>query len=551
MVATDQATDTKPGPEGLPSFGEPPSSAPDTTASDSAQKTTDQNSGLTAPSGIVSRQFTVQDFNGKQAVKDHMAWKLANTGAWGVKRSLEFNKQMDTMQDFDQATASDMIRHIDSEYDTHQVEDVTAKYDDLGTKLLDQAYAPMGYGDTKPHLSQIPKTEQYAAAAFALVTALTGGRGAGARAIEALARPLSLQEQENVKKQQQGLENENLRRDGLLQQFKMLMGDKSSAVSQLELTQREGAAQRHQDAQIAEAERNQKATAINQAHARWAHSRDGGSDGGANSPKMAALGDYEEEMRVATGDEKWKASKADYDAANAKSTQQLGREQRTKDARDLDKIRMDQAAPALKHLNLQNATLEYRYKNILPWVALGDQERYLKESLEVDKLRYEKGRGWITAKGTTLAGARAALDSLTKLDAKAEDGMWDAAISRGMDPNDPQQVTRFEKMKADVHEMISAGMTPKQVEERMNLLGAASRLANLGGSDPLQDLVPRMAAVAAAKSEHERKLMQVDASGLGGGPAPAGGGTLDLTGQIGVKGHGTDPVRLKLPAGWK
>lgn len=420
----------------------------------------------------------------------------------GVRGSLELQKQIDAFpQDLSVADAKHLWETVFlPKLGQMKIKQVEGDYDTRGKALLDQIYAPLGHGSTKPTWDQIPKNERIAAAAYAVVSAL---RGHGAQALEGLVRPLTLQEQENVKKEQEKDQNEQLRRQGLVEQFNVLMGNKKAEVSQLELTQRENAAQRIADGRNAEAEKKltlaqqkQQDLTSNRAKARWAKSKDNTAID--DTQKLSDLHDYEGEMQEITGDPNWKAPKSDYDAASKKSTQQEARESRIKFTKDRDDRFVAESKSDIQYHNERAdnmkkqgliddqklSDMKERAKNLVPWIEKNARAHYTTQMLDIDKLQNEKLHGWVRSKPPpdstiltdangrqitdssghpigTFGQARSKLTDMEGLVTHQAKKLQDDIIFSGASKE------FAESLKGSVRELFDHGMSASQVKEQI------------------------------------------------------------------------------------
>jgi len=292
--------------------------------------------------------------------------------------------------------------------DQLNIKKVQDDYDTRGKALLDQIYAPLGHGDTKPRWDQIPKDERIAAAAYAAVSALTGH---GARGLQALARPLTIQEQENVKKEQEAQQNEEMRRQGLVEQFKVLMGDKTAAIAELNLSQREKAARDAAEKKMTFEEKKQTDLNVNRAEQRMEQYRKGDLD---QADRPGALAQYTAEMQQATGNAQWKPTAQDEAWAKNKSSKEQARDALTTQRKKNEERKEALAKPTLDWATARAAKMgvdkdisDYRLKNILPHMDQNLQEHYAKQVLDVAKLNDAEIHGWVknSAGGTLLKDA--------------------------------------------------------------------------------------------------------------------------------------------------
>lgn len=458
-----------------------------------------------------------------------MAAMSDNPGAY-VRRQIELDRAI-AAQGAD--LSLDDAEHVWSnvfqpQFDQWKTKDVTAEYDANGKALLDQIYAPTEQHPTKATWDQVPKAERLAGAVYALVNLV---RGKPAQALQGIARPLARQTDENVKGEALRLQNDQIRRDGLAAQFKVMLDNKRTALGDLSLAQRERQADEALAARNAESLRKQTETITNSQTNSLRQQWTQGRKLPDAAMRKAALADYEAGMRQVTGNVNWKAPPEDYAAANTESTAEKIRTQRFKNMQQTYSQKAEEFAPKLKILKQRGLTDEYTYKNILPHRDKLLQDHDAESMLRADKLRYQKGKGWVAGSGKgkaiTPAQVTAALktklailgDEATKIKQSMEIGLDTTPGSADM------QVLQIIQARTD--EWLGDGRSPQDVEKmiRDELRDPLTGISILDVQEMGQYL-PRIISVAAERRKTVAKLglvaSQVEA-GTSGTPATTGG----------------------------
>lgn len=486
-----------------------------------------------------------------------MSMTSNNPGLY-VRQKFDIDKRIDgfganlTLED-----ANHVWQNVFSpQFDGLKVRSIQDDYDSRGKALLDQIYAPVGHGDTKPTWDQIPKNERIAAAAYATVSALMGR---GANALSALARPLTDQEQENVKKEAQAQQNEQIRRQGLVEQFKVLMGDKTQAVAAMEQRQREDALDNRQDDRL----RNQnllqdkRETEQNQRTLRTQFDTDMRSLKGPDQ-RLARVDQFEKDMSNLTGSQ-FKVEPSIRTSASQLTEPEKQAQARTQYIKDRDDQFKKLAQPNLeKAMNqarksgIDADAAAYRLNNVLPWIAQNDQAHYAKQMLDIDRLTNAKLNGWVTnAKGSTILKDASGKDILdaggrpirTVAEARAKVSDIDALLHQQTSElgQDLLRAGMDQQGAANLQGIIRDGLRQgKSVGEIEKAFASLPFVGEVG-----KDIISRAVAIEKMRADNQAlrtKLGEAQAEPVIQIPAAPRGKSKGKSGFA--------PMKLNIPEGW-
>lgn len=497
------------------------------TSQAAAQEEAKRKGQLNTANPYQSKDFTgYGPIEGTRWLKDQVQQQFAamsltsdNPGLY-VRQKFDIDKKIDGFgQNLTLEDAGHVWENVFApSFDGLKVKSVQDDYDARGKALLDQIYAPTQHGSTRPMWDQIPKNERIAAAAYAAVQALTGH---GDRAIMALARPLTEVEQENVKREAEAQANEKLRRQGIVEEFNVLMGNKKFDVASLEQRQREGAladrqersldaSQRRQDESFKQQQKllddRQLDANIKATHARWSTASNA-AKGVAGRRK--ALADYESQMSELTG-RPWKAPAEDQAFVEAETPQEKQIASRLLTMKQTRDEREKMFEPKLKLLVSRGDISEYNLKHILPHVDELRQGQIAESLLRASKMRFQRDHGgWVTgtgkqAKPATPQQAETAIrTALTEIDDQTNIVLNDVMTTPGFDrTTGSQDLADLDFVRSRVAAMLARGSSPAQVER------AIRDDINMDGS-AIEAQLPQLIALLSERRKNVAKLGQI------------------------------------------